>query len=317
MPVDPRTGQTSYDPRLMLGQALLRRQNQPRTAIEGANNAANSIVGALLTRKAMEAQESKDSERAAALGQALQKFQAGDTQAGMAALAGSNDPAVQNMLLGQYLTGPMSPRDKAFADLTPDQQARALGGLPTEMSPRDRAFSGLTPDQQAKALGAGPDKPEARRVYDDPNGIRRYEDTGQPVFPGIEKQPGVPDSAGDVTAPILAKIAKGEPITPAEQQALDVAAQLDPLKVLMRDLLQQQTPAAPTAEAAPAAPGPGAAPAETPVVGGGAQAAEPAAPQIGEDEALRQAREALARAPNKRGAIERRLQDLGFDPSKL
>ena len=60
----------------------------------------------------------------------------------------------------------LSPRDKAFLALTPEQQARSLNALAPEPSARDEAFARMTPDQQVMSLGGAP-KPRQLSAFEE------------------------------------------------------------------------------------------------------------------------------------------------------
>lgn len=70
------------------------------------------------------------------------------------ALEGVATEALARQQFPELFAEKLSPRDRAFANLTPEQQARALGATPPDLSPREQAFAGLSPEQQARALGA-------------------------------------------------------------------------------------------------------------------------------------------------------------------
>jgi len=159
--------------------------------------------------------------------------------------------------------------DTGRQNYTDDQKREAVNrAAPGEAFKREMARlfpSPITPDKRYVALDGqlvdvfadggpkvalpGRDKPSAPHVRDFTEGeqtvTRQYDpSTGQ--WREMSRGPRFSDRLGmsDVIAPILQKVAQGQPITPAERQAIDTYQRMSPLDQIMRGAMGGGLPGA-------------------------------------------------------------------------
>ena len=108
----------------------------------------------------------------------------------------------------------------------------------------DRQYNLLSPDQKriVNRQNVGIDLPDAkdRRIVLQ-NGIQYYSDTGLPVLPDAPEKTPPKLTKSDYVVDILGKMKSnpGYVLTPTDQRILDTIADTDPMKIMVRNKLNE------------------------------------------------------------------------------
>lgn len=174
-------------------------------------------------------------------------------------------------------------------EIGPDELSGALGQIPGMENEALRV---------ASAAKAPPKAPVTRERKEGDQIIEEQWDASQGRYVEVSRAPRYKDespSVSAVVAPILAKVANGEPLTPGEQSVLDYQARVHELDQLLRreagDMDFTRVPEAPR---------------DVPEQRG----------NVDTSQVLQEARDAIAKGADP-AKVQARLRELGVDPSAL